>query len=133
MIPKMLEISIINGSSGHLIFWTNACALCKAVWRWGRNSSFIEKDKLFFLPPTAFIFYHHTHGREVLDIFVHKLLVLVICLTALVTFMELFMQAKITVELLRISLFLLQGSWFWQVSWGLQSMCLVSALMAFSL
>ncbi|XP_044796924.2 transmembrane protein 45A-like [Bubalus kerabau] len=67
----------------------------------------------------AFIFYHHTHGREVLDIFVHKLLVLVICLTALVTFMELFMQAKITVELLRISLFLLQGSWFWQIAFVL--------------
>ena len=90
------------------------------MWRWGRNSSVIEKDKLFFLPLTAFVFYNHTHGREMLDIFVHKLLFLVICLTGLVAFTELFIQANITVELLRTSLFLLQGSWFWQVSWGLQ-------------
>ena len=90
------------------------------MWRWGRNSSVIEKDKLFFLPLTAFVFYNHIHGREMLDIFVHKLLVLVIFSTGLVAFLELFIQANITVELLRTSLFLLQGSWFWQVSWGLQ-------------
>uniref|UniRef100_A0AAA9SW43 Transmembrane protein 45A n=1 Tax=Bos taurus TaxID=9913 RepID=A0AAA9SW43_BOVIN len=67
----------------------------------------------------AFVFYNHTHGREVLDIFVHNLLFLAICLTALITFMELFIQAKITVELLRTSLFLLQGSWFWQMAFVL--------------
>ena len=68
-----------------------------------------------------------------LDIFVHKLLVLVVFSTGVIAFMELFAQTSITVELLRTSLFLLQGSWFWQVSWGLQSTCLVSALMTFSL
>lgn len=104
-----------------------SCVLREAV------DSFTEKDKQYFLPLTAFVFYNHTHGREMLDIFVHRLLVLVICLTGLIAFMELFIQAKITVELLRTSLFLLQGSWFWQVSWGLQSVCLVSARMTFSL
>uniref|UniRef100_A0A8C2N6P8 Transmembrane protein 45A n=1 Tax=Capra hircus TaxID=9925 RepID=A0A8C2N6P8_CAPHI len=67
----------------------------------------------------AFVFYNHTHGREMLDIFVHKLLFLVICLTGLVAFTELFIQANITVELLRTSLFLLQGSWFWQIGFVL--------------
>ena len=80
--------------------------------------SFIEKDKLFFLPVSGFVFYNHTHGREMLDIFVHKLLVLVIFLTGLIAFLELFILTNITVELLRISFFLLQGSWFWQVSWA---------------
>ncbi|KAI4548467.1 hypothetical protein MJG53_001123 [Ovis ammon polii x Ovis aries] len=54
-----------------------------------------------------------------LDIFVHKLLFLVVCLTGLVAFTELFIQANITVELLRTSLFLLQGSWFWQIGFVL--------------
>nr|XP_020765407.1 transmembrane protein 45A-like isoform X3 [Odocoileus virginianus texanus] len=67
----------------------------------------------------AFVFYNHTHGREMLDVFVHKLLVLVICFTGLIAFLELFIQAKITVELLRTSLFLLQGSWFWQIGFVL--------------
>ncbi|XP_069408336.1 transmembrane protein 45A-like isoform X1 [Ovis canadensis] len=67
----------------------------------------------------AFVFYNHIHGREMLDIFVHKLLVLVIFSTGLVAFMELFIQANITVELLRTSLFLLHGSWFWQIGFVL--------------
>ncbi|XP_005674906.2 PREDICTED: transmembrane protein 45A isoform X2 [Capra hircus] len=37
----------------------------------------------------------------------------------LVAFTELFIQANITVELLRTSLFLLQGSWFWQIGFVL--------------
>ncbi|KAM7248137.1 hypothetical protein CapIbe_000176 [Capra ibex] len=67
----------------------------------------------------AFVFYNHIHGREMLDIFVHKLLVLVIFSTGLVAFLELFIQANITVELLRTSLFLLHGSWFWQIGFVL--------------
>nr|XP_019826088.1 PREDICTED: transmembrane protein 45A isoform X3 [Bos indicus] len=63
----------------------------------------------------AFVFYNHIHGREMLDIFVHKLLVLVVFSTGVIAFMELFAQTSITVELLRTSLFLLQGSWFWQI------------------
>ncbi|KAB1283826.1 Transmembrane protein 45A [Camelus dromedarius] len=64
----------------------------------------------------AFVLYNHTHGREILDIFVHQLLVLIVFLAGLVAFIELFIHANITIELLRISLILLQGSWFFQVS-----------------
>ncbi|XP_036303443.1 transmembrane protein 45A isoform X2 [Pipistrellus kuhlii] len=67
----------------------------------------------------AFIFYNHTHGREILDIFVHQLLVLVIFLAGLAAFMELFLRANLTVELLRTSFILLQGSWFWQIGFVL--------------
>ncbi|XP_024615021.1 transmembrane protein 45A isoform X1 [Neophocaena asiaeorientalis asiaeorientalis] len=67
----------------------------------------------------GFVFYNHTHGREMLDIFVHKLLVLVIFLTGLIAFLELFILTNVTVELLRISFFLLQGSWFWQIGFVL--------------
>ncbi|KAL0600628.1 Transmembrane protein 45A, partial [Plecturocebus cupreus] len=62
----------------------------------------------------AFIFYNHTHGREMLDIFVHQLLVLVIFLTGLIAFLEFLVRNNVLLELLRSSLILLQGSWFFQ-------------------
>ncbi|XP_072577919.1 transmembrane protein 45A isoform X1 [Vulpes vulpes] len=67
----------------------------------------------------AFIMYNHTHGREMLDIFVHQLLVLAVFVTGLIAFLELFIRTSITVELLRTSFILLQGSWFWQIGFVL--------------
>ncbi|XP_076974701.1 transmembrane protein 45A-like isoform X2 [Tamandua tetradactyla] len=67
----------------------------------------------------AFVFYNHTHGREMLDIYVHQLLVLVVTVTGLVAFMEFLMWKNVLLELLRSSLILLQGSWFWQVAFVL--------------
>ncbi|XP_021548127.1 transmembrane protein 45A [Neomonachus schauinslandi] len=67
----------------------------------------------------AFIMYNHTHGREMLDIFVHQLLVLAIFVTGLIAFLELFIRTSITVELTRTSFILLQGSWFWQIGFVL--------------
>nr|XP_044627644.1 transmembrane protein 45A isoform X1 [Equus asinus]XP_044627645.1 transmembrane protein 45A isoform X1 [Equus asinus]XP_044627646.1 transmembrane protein 45A isoform X1 [Equus asinus]XP_044627647.1 transmembrane protein 45A isoform X1 [Equus asinus] len=67
----------------------------------------------------AFIFYNHTHGREMLDIFLHQLLVLVTFLAGLVAFVELFTRTNVIVELLRTSLVLLQGSWLWQIGFVL--------------
>ncbi|KAK2091854.1 Transmembrane protein 45A [Saguinus oedipus] len=78
-----------------------------------------EKDNLFS-SPSAFIFYNHTHGREVLDIFVHQLLVLVIFLTGLIAFLEFLVRNNVLLELLRSSLILLQGSWFFQEGTGHQ-------------
>lgn len=63
--------------------------------------------------------YNHTHGREMLDIFVHQLLVLAVFVTGLIAFLELFIRTSITVELLRTSFILLQGSWFWQIGFVL--------------
>ncbi|XP_006143623.1 transmembrane protein 45A isoform X1 [Tupaia chinensis] len=65
------------------------------------------------------IFYNHTHGRDMLDIFVHQLLVLVIVLTGLVAFLEFLLRSNVLLELLRASLILLQGSWFWQIAFVL--------------
>uniref|UniRef100_H0WQI3 Transmembrane protein 45A n=1 Tax=Otolemur garnettii TaxID=30611 RepID=H0WQI3_OTOGA len=67
----------------------------------------------------SFIFYNHTHGREMLDIFVHQLLVLVVLLAGLVAFMEFLLPGNVLLELLRESLILLQGTWFWQIGFVL--------------
>jgi hypothetical protein len=79
-----------------------------------------KKDKLFFPPPLAFTLYNHTHGREMVDIFVHQLLTFATILAGLVAFIEFLTRSKVTLVLLRSSLIMLQGSWLWQVSWGLQ-------------
>lgn len=68
-----------------------------------------------------------------LDIFVHQLLVLAVFVAGLIAFLEFLLRNNVTVELLRTTFILLQGSWFWQVSWGLQLMYLVFVPIIFSL
>ncbi|XP_045357748.1 transmembrane protein 45A isoform X2 [Leopardus geoffroyi] len=67
----------------------------------------------------AFILYNHTHGREMLDIFVHQLLVLAVFVAALIGFLEFFVRNNVIVELLQMTFILLQGSWFWQIGFVL--------------
>ncbi|XP_008846702.1 transmembrane protein 45A-like [Nannospalax galili] len=67
----------------------------------------------------SFIFYNHTHGRQMLDIFVHQLLVFTTVLTGLVAFMEFLTKNNVLLELLRSSLIMLQGTWFWQIGFVL--------------
>nr|XP_045003699.1 transmembrane protein 45A isoform X2 [Jaculus jaculus] len=67
----------------------------------------------------SFIFFNHTHGREMLDIFVHQLLVFVTLLSGVVAFMEFLTKSNVLLELLRASLILLQGSWLWQIGFVL--------------
>ncbi|XP_005386356.1 PREDICTED: transmembrane protein 45A-like isoform X2 [Chinchilla lanigera] len=67
----------------------------------------------------TFIFQNHTHGREVLDVFVHQMLVLVSFLAGLLAFMEFLTRNNVLLELLRTSLILLQGSWLWQIGFVL--------------
>uniref|UniRef100_A0A8C5YIW8 Transmembrane protein 45A n=1 Tax=Microcebus murinus TaxID=30608 RepID=A0A8C5YIW8_MICMU len=63
----------------------------------------------------AFIFHNHTHGWKMVEIFMHQLLGLVFFLTGLVAFMEFLLQNNVLLELLRSSLTMLQGSWFFQI------------------
>ncbi|KAM4887240.1 transmembrane protein 45A-like isoform 2-T2 [Thomomys bottae] len=67
----------------------------------------------------AFIFYNHTHGRQMVDILVHQLLCLASFLAGLVAFLELLFTKSIVLELLRSSLTILQGSWLWQLGFVL--------------
>ncbi|XP_041528654.1 transmembrane protein 45A-like [Microtus oregoni] len=67
----------------------------------------------------AFIMYNHTHGRVVVDIFLHKILALATVLTGVVSFMEVLTKNNITLELLRSSLILLQGTWLWHMGFVL--------------
>lgn len=63
----------------------------------------------------GFLFLYHLHGRSMLDVHVHQLLLFAVFGEALVAFLEVFHRGNIILELLRCTLTLLQGSWFWQV------------------
>ena len=69
---------------------------------------------LFFII-AGFLFMYHLHGRTMLDVHVHQLLLYAVFGQALVAFMEVFHRGNIILELLRCTLTILQGSWFWQV------------------
>lgn len=64
----------------------------------------------------GFLFLYHLHGRAMLDVHVHQLLLYAVFGEALVAFLEVFHRGNILLELLRCTLTLLQGSWFWQVN-----------------
>ncbi|XP_031695151.1 transmembrane protein 45A [Anarrhichthys ocellatus] len=67
----------------------------------------------------GFIFFYHLHGRSMLDVHVHQLLLFAIIGGALVAFLEVFHRGNVVLELLRCTLTLLQGSWFWQIGFVL--------------
>lgn len=67
----------------------------------------------------GFLFLYHLHGRSMLDVHVHQLLLYAIFGGALVAFVEVFHRGNIILELLRCTLTLLQGSWFWEIGYVL--------------
>lgn len=67
----------------------------------------------------GFLFLYHLHGRSMLDVHVHQLLLFAIFGTALVAFLEVFHRGNILLELLRCTLTILQGSWFWEIGFVL--------------
>lgn len=69
----------------------------------------------------GFLFLYHLHGRAMLDVHVHQLLLFCVFGEAMVSFLEVFHRGNMLLELLRASLTILQGSWFWQIGFVLYS------------
>ncbi|XP_068615497.1 transmembrane protein 45A-like [Brachionichthys hirsutus] len=67
----------------------------------------------------GFLFFYHVHGRSMLDVHVHQILLYTIFGSALIAFLEVFHRGNILLELLRCTLTVLQGSWFWQIGFVL--------------
>ncbi|XP_061895476.1 transmembrane protein 45A [Entelurus aequoreus] len=67
----------------------------------------------------GFLFLYHLHGRRLLDVHLHTLLLYAVMGGACVCFLELFQRGNVLLELLRCALTLLQGSWFWQIGFVL--------------
>ncbi|XP_044295539.1 transmembrane protein 45B-like [Varanus komodoensis] len=67
----------------------------------------------------GFLFYFHVSNRPMLDQHIHSLLLTAIFGGAVNTFIEVFLRDNIILELFRVTLALLQGTWFWQIGFVL--------------
>ncbi|KAM9846245.1 transmembrane protein 45B [Aulostomus maculatus] len=67
----------------------------------------------------GFLFYYHVHSRPPLDAHIHSLLLVAVFSGSACTMLEVFMRNHIILEQLRACLFILQGSWFYQIGFVL--------------
>nr|XP_020444671.1 transmembrane protein 45B-like isoform X1 [Monopterus albus] len=67
----------------------------------------------------GFLFYYHVHNRPLLDAHIHKLVLVPVFGGSASTMLEVFIRDNIILELLRACLFILQGSWFYQIGFVL--------------
>lgn len=67
----------------------------------------------------GFLFYYHVHSRPPLDAHIHSLLLVAVFGGSASTMLEVFMRENIILELLGACLFILQGSWFYQIGFVL--------------
>ncbi|KAM6907356.1 transmembrane protein 45B [Xenentodon cancila] len=63
----------------------------------------------------GFLFYYHVHARPALDAHIHSLLLVAVFGGSVSTMAEVFIRNNIVLELLKACLFILQGSWFYQI------------------
>ncbi|KAM4546501.1 transmembrane protein 45B [Fundulus diaphanus] len=63
----------------------------------------------------GFLFMHHVHGREPLDAHIHTLLLFAVFAGSASTMLEVFIRNNLILELFRADMFILQGSWFYQI------------------
>lgn len=67
----------------------------------------------------GFLFYYHVHSRPPLDAHIHSLLLVAVFTGSASTMLEVFIRDNIILELLKGCMFILQGSWFYQVGFVL--------------
>ncbi|XP_068188140.1 transmembrane protein 45B [Antennarius striatus] len=63
----------------------------------------------------GFLFYFHVHGRTLLDAHCHSLLLVSVFSAAAGSMLEVFIRNNIIVKLFNACMFILQGSWFFQI------------------
>ncbi|XP_018547179.1 transmembrane protein 45B [Lates calcarifer] len=67
----------------------------------------------------GFLFYYHVHSRPHLDAHIHSLLLVAVFGGSAGTMLEVFMRDNILLELFKACMFILQGSWFYQIGFVL--------------
>lgn len=67
----------------------------------------------------GFLFYYHVHNRPHLDAHIHTLLLVAVFGGAACYMLEVFIKHNIILELLGAGLFILQGTWFYQIGFVL--------------
>lgn len=77
----------------------------------------VFKVRFVFNPYHAgFLFYYHVHHRASLDAHIHTLLLVPVFSGSASSMLEVFIRDNVILELFRACMFVLQGSWFYQVT-----------------
>ncbi|XP_005941448.1 transmembrane protein 45B [Haplochromis burtoni] len=69
----------------------------------------------------GFLFYYHVHNRPLLDAHIHTLLLVAVFGGSASIMLEMFIRDNIILELFGSCMFILQGSWFYQIGFVLYS------------
>lgn len=67
----------------------------------------------------GFLFYYHVHHRPMLDAHIHTLLLVAVFAGSASAMLEVFIKHNIILELFGACMFILQGSWFYQIGFVL--------------
>lgn len=74
----------------------------------------------FVVHLSGFLFYYHVHMRPILDAHIHTLLLVAVFSGSASIMLEVFVRDNIILELFGGCMFILQGSWFYQVKLNLR-------------
>lgn len=92
--------------------------LCRWLQNWLHWCAGVQpmRQHLTFLPRfSGFLFYYHVHMRPILDSHIHTLLLVAVFSGSFSIMLEVFIKDNIILELFGGCMFILQGSWFYQV------------------
>lgn len=95
------------------VVWGRSRPASRNFWS-GSNAPGERAQCSCFVTP-GFLFYYHVHSRPPLDAHIHSLLLVAVFSGSASTMMEVFMRDRFILEMLKAVLFILQGSWFYQV------------------
>ncbi|XP_053187854.1 transmembrane protein 45B [Scomber japonicus] len=136
----MVEQFVVDGPHAHLYDTENKSWVKLMNWQHGTMYLFFGISGIALVASTAskmvpvgvdrlalslalfvegFLFYFHVHNRPALDAHIHTLLLVAVFGGSASTMLEVFMRDHIVLELLRACLFILQGSWFYQIGFVL--------------
>ncbi|KAM7397961.1 hypothetical protein PAMA_006030 [Pampus argenteus] len=136
----MVEQFVVDGPHAHLYNTENKSWVKLMNWQHGTMYLFFGISGIALVASTAsktvptgvdrlalslalfvegFLFYFHVHNRPPLDAHIHSLLLVAVFGGSASTMLEVFMRENIVLELFRACLFILQGSWFYQIGFVL--------------
>ncbi|XP_060942451.1 transmembrane protein 45B [Limanda limanda] len=136
----MVEQFVVDGPHAHLYDRDNKMWVKLMNWQHGTMYLFfgiygialVTSTKSKQVPPgvdrltlsialfvEGFLFYHHLHNRPPLDAHIHSLLLVAVFAGSASTMLEVFMRDNFVLEMLKGCLFILQGSWFFQIGFVL--------------
>ncbi|XP_026070554.1 transmembrane protein 45A-like [Carassius auratus] len=122
LVVKQLEKPVVGSKTKQTFLYTTRRNKSAGVGRLASRAiqcRIEERAVILAFSLIGFLFLDHLHGRDMLDVHVHTLLLYAIFGQAFICLLEVFHRGNILLELLRATLTVLQGSWFWQIGFVL--------------